>query len=47
MEKEGRRELVRVVIEYGKQKLQAKFLANTKVLSLEEYIKRTIKMSPT
>lgn len=42
----GERELVRVSIEYNKQKLKFKFPADTKILHLEEFLKRTVKITP-
>lgn len=43
----GEKELIRVYIEMGKSKLQIKFVHSTKILHLEEYLKRTLKISPT
>ena len=42
----GERELVRVCIEYNKQKLKFKFPADTKILHLEEFLKRSVKITP-
>jgi hypothetical protein len=37
----GKKELIRVYIEISKSKLQIKFREDTKILCLEEYLKRT------
>lgn len=42
----GDKEFVRVSIEYNKQKLKFKFPTDTKILHLEEFIKRTVKATP-
>lgn len=39
-------ELIKVYIEYNKQVLKIKFPADTRILQLEEYLKRTMKISP-
>lgn len=41
-----KRNFARVYIEYREQRIQAKFLLNTKILALEEFIKRKVKMGP-
>lgn len=46
-EKREKKELIRVYIEINKTKLQIKFPHDTKILCLEEYLKRTTKMGPT
>jgi hypothetical protein len=46
-EKLEKKELIRVYIEINKNRLQIKFPFDTRVLCLEEYLKRTTKMGPT
>ncbi len=46
-EKGQKKELIRVYIEINKSKMQIKFPFDTRVLYLEEYLKRTTKMGPT
>ena len=41
------RELVRVSIEFGQQKLRLKLPSDTKVLHFEEFLKRNIKVTAT
>jgi hypothetical protein len=43
----GKTELIRAIVEFNKSKYLMKFPADTKVLCIEEYIKRKIKINPT
>lgn len=42
----GEKELIRVYIEFNKQKLKLKFPSDTKILFLEEFLKRSVKVNP-
>lgn len=42
----GDKELIRVYIEFNKQKMKMKFPSDTRILFLEEFLKRNMKLTP-
>lgn len=44
---EEEKEMIRVMVENGKQKLKIKLSSDTKALLFEEFLKRDIRITPT
>lgn len=42
----GEKELIRVYIEFNKQRMKLKFPSDTRILFLEEFLKRSMKVTP-